>query len=260
MDLFPRSYHVLYDEILWYRANHRYAELCSISHENPGVYERRAERVKTILNDEFWPNPETINDPNTSYAKTQFSLGRAKYLLAQISPFAFSWRCDVFANVLAYLYGVIDDERATRVWRFLRQICIDKPYPVQVLYPVIQPGQPEWRDYFLVNLLNLPHHYHNGGIWPFVGGLWVRFLHQLGQKEHAWQALHSLAEFCQEGIDVEWEFNEWGHGQTGRPMGKPYQAWSAASYVAAYLQLQGEVCLLVDRKSEKAISSVLTRT
>ena len=36
------------------------------------------------------------------------------------------------------------------------------------------------------------------------------------------------------------EFTEWAHGLTGRPMGKAYQAWSAASYVAAYLRLHGE--------------------
>ena len=92
-------------------------------------------------------------------------------------------------------------------------------------------------------LQNLPYHYHNGGIWPFVGGLWVRFLLRIGERRHAKEALLSLAELCRSGIDRNWEFNEWAHGRTGRPMGKAYQAWSAASYVAAYLSLQGDTSI-----------------
>jgi hypothetical protein len=65
----------------------------------------------------------------------------------------------------------------------------------------------------------------------------VRFLAQKGMTELAHQELDSLAEACRQGIYGEWEFNEWLHGQTGRPMGKAHQAWSAASYVSAYTAL-----------------------
>jgi hypothetical protein len=131
------------------------------------------------------------------------------------------------------------------VWRFLRGVGIDQPFPVKVLYPAVRPGAPDWRDYFLVNLQNLPNHYHNGGIWPFVGGLWVRFLLQLGLRQEAEDSLRRLALLCRDGIERPWEFNEWAHGVTGRPMGKAYQAWSAASYVAACLCFQGDTGLEV---------------
>jgi len=93
----------------------------------------------------------------------------------------------------------------------------------------------------VTNLLNLPEHYHNGGIWPFIGGLWVRFLAQIGRTELAHQELNALAQACRLGIYEEWEFNEWLHGQTGRPMGKAHQAWSAASYISAYKALYHEL-------------------
>ena len=54
-----------------------------------------------------------------------------------------------------------------------------------------------------------------------------------------------LAELCRQGMESEWEFTEWAHGTTGRPMGKAYQSWSAASYIAAYLRLQGETIVEV---------------
>ncbi len=85
--------------------------------------------------------------------------------------------------------------------------------------------------------MNLPHHYHNGGIWPFIGGLWVRYLDRMGRHELAHRELQALAETCRQGLRGEWEFNEWLHGLTGRPMGKAHQAWSAASYAQAYLEV-----------------------
>lgn len=239
-DLFPRSYNVLYDEVLWYRANVDYANLRAALGLPIEASLNRAARVRQILNEQFWPTPETIRDSVESFARTQFNLGRAQYLIAQITPFGFSWRCDVFANVIASLYGVLAPDRADRVRQFLQQVGVDQPYPVRVLYPSIRPGEPDWRDYFLVNLQNLPDHYHNGGTWPFVGGLWVRFLDRLGHHAAAEDALHRLAQLCRTGLDREWEFTEWAHGVTGRPMGKAFQAWSAASYVAAYLRFHGD--------------------
>lgn len=253
-DLFPRSYNVLYDEVLWYRANVDFVELRKLNNRPVDRYINRAARIRTILNEQFWPTPETLQQTSETFAQTQFNMGRARYLIAQITPFGFGWRCDVFGNIIASLYGVLNDERADRVRQFLRQISIDHPHPVKVLYPAIHPGAPDWRDYFLVNLQNLPHHYHNGGIWPFVGGLWVRFLDRLGHHEHAREALTRLAQVCRDGIEREWEFNEWAHGETGRPMGKAYQAWSAASYVAAYLRFQGDTSIEVAEKRPDEIT------
>ncbi len=243
MDLFPRSYNVLYDEVLWYRATVDFARLLKLNERPIERYTSRAARIRKLINLQFWPTTETMRDKVESFAETQFNLGRTRYLIAQITPFGFSWRCDVFANIIASLYGLLSDTRAWRVFQFMRGVGIDHPYPVRVVYPSIRPGEPDWRDYFLVNLQNLPDHYHNGGIWPFVGGLWVRFLLRLGRRPEAEDSLHRLAECCRQGIEKEWEFNEWSHGRTGRPMGKSYQAWSAASFVAAYLCFQGDTSL-----------------
>jgi glycogen debranching enzyme len=35
------------------------------------------------------------------------------------------------------------------------------------------------------------------------------------------------------GVRGEWEFNEWFHGVSGRPMGFPEQSWSAAMFLYA---------------------------
>ena len=149
----------------------------------------------------FWPStaPEQT-EGIPSFSDVQFGLGDARYLVAQISPFSFSWRCDVYANLLAYLMNLVDRERAMMTFRFLWGVGVNEPWPVKNLYPPVQAGDPEWRDYFTVNLLNLPNHYHNGGIWPFIGGLWVRYIHKLGMTGLARRELVKLARLCSQGV------------------------------------------------------------
>ena len=187
----------------------------------------------------FWPTTHKTDDlPPVTFAEQQFSVGDASYLLAEITPFSFSWRCDVIGNILAFLYNVLDIERARTAFNFMWGVGVNEPFPFANIYPAVQSGDPDWRSYYTVNLLNLPHHYHNGGIWPFIGGLWVRFIHRLGMSDIAARELYKLAEINRRGKTCEWEFNEWAHSITGRPMGKRFQAWSAASYIRACHELQ----------------------
>ncbi len=232
-DLFGRNYNVLYDEILWYRANVCFARLMEMlgDEENAGNYLRWAQVIKQEILLNFWPSTKQHLGHSSSFAERQYSLGDARYLIAQVTPFDFSWRCDVYGNVLAYLYNVLDQEKATQAFRFMWGVGVNEPYPVCNVYPAVNPGDPDWRPYYTVNLLNLPDHYHNGGIWPFVGATWVQFVHKLGLTILAKKELYNLACLNKLGINTEWEFNEWVHGRTGRPMGKIYQAWSAAQYI-----------------------------
>lgn len=119
-------------------------------------------------------------------------------------------------------------------------VGVNDPWPAVNLYPPVNTGDPSWRPYYTVNLLNLPHHYHNGGIWPFIGAEWVRFISRLGLRDIAHQELYRLALLNKKGTHQDWEFNEWYHGVTGRPMGKAYQAWSAAGFIKVCHELEIE--------------------
>ncbi len=243
-DLFGRSYNVLYDEVLWFRANVCYGQILEFrgDHARAADYLRWSQHIRGKILSMFWPTTRGNDDggPVRGFADRQFSLGDTSYLLAEITPFAFNWRCDVFGNVLAFLTNLLDIDRARLAFRFMWGVGVNEPHPVANLYPVVQAGDPDWRAYYTVNLLNLPHHYHNGGIWPFVGGMWVRFIHRLGLHEVACRELYRLAEVNRLGRDHEWEFNEWVHGQTGRPMGKAYQAWSAACFIRACQEVEAD--------------------
>jgi len=234
-DLFGRSYNILYDEILWYRSNVCFGRMLEMlgEHEQAGEYIRWSQVIKKEIVQNFWPTTQQQLFQSVSFAEKQFTLGDTSYLIAQTTPFDFSWRCDILGNVLAFLHGTIDSEKAHRTFKFMLGVGVNNPFPVANVYPVVSPGDPDWRPYYTVNLLNLPNHYHNGGIWPFVGGFWVKFINKLGFKDVAISELYKLALINKEGINEEWEFTEWAHGTTGKPMGKAYQAWSAAQYISA---------------------------
>jgi glycogen debranching enzyme len=95
---------------------------------------------------------------------------------------------------------------------------------------------PLWRPYMGRHRQNLMHQYHNGGLWPFVGGFWVMALSRLGLRDEADVALHRLAQAnAQDG----WRFTEWFHGRTLAPMGMDGQSWNAATWLLARRELQG---------------------
>lgn len=249
-DLFGRSYNVLYDEVLWYRTNVCYGRILEFlgDYDRAADYLRWSQHIRHRVLDSFWPattpyaaSVPPADTPHVStnrFADRQFGLGDTHYLLAEITPFSFNWRCDTYGNILAFLMHLLDVDRARTAFRFMWGVGVNTPWPVANLYPVVQAGDPDWRAYYTVNLLNLPHHYHNGGIWPFIGGMWVRFIHELGFHEVACRELVQLARLNQLGLTHDWEFNEWAHGVTGRPMGKAYQAWSAASFIKACHELE----------------------
>lgn len=57
--------------------------------------------------------------------------------------------------------------------RAIARLEADAPHPVRVTWTPIEQEQWHWRTYMGRHGPNTPHRYHNGGIWPFVGGYWA---------------------------------------------------------------------------------------
>ncbi len=139
---------------------------------------------------------------------------------------------DSLGNLLAILSGVASPIQADTILEFVRRYGLAEQ-PICAIYPPVQPGDQDWRDYY--GSLNTPNRYHNGGIWPFIGGFYIGALVKCGRMNEAVSSLHSLARLNRQG-----EFNEWHHGETGEPLGVCGQGWSAGMYVyARYCVLRG---------------------
>ncbi len=207
-----------------------------------GLHEK-ADLVKNAINRYFWYEGDgrmlrhIAHSFSTESPQEQDSLGRKRYLpekkklpdeqyyLPYLGFRAVGEWFDSLGNLLAILAGVADDRQTAIILDFIdRHNLADAP--MRSLTPVIMPGDPDWRDYY--GMLNVPHAYHNGGIWPFIGGFYVAALVAAGRMSHAEAALHRLAE-----LNLAGEFNEWHHGETREPMGVQDQAWSAGMFLFA---------------------------
>jgi len=104
-----------------------------------------------------------------------------------------------------------------------------------VLHPLTRQHEL-WRRYMERHQQNLVHQYHNGGIWPFVGGFWAMALARLGRRDQAQSVLLGLA---QANAAHGWRFTEWFHGRTLEPRGMPGQSWNAAGFLLAQRMLDG---------------------
>jgi len=152
-------------------------------------------------------------------------------------PYHTFWRfgrwCDALGNLLAILCGVASVSQARTILDYMARSGMARPYPTKAIHPPITPQDDDWRGYYRKYRLNLPYQYHNGGIWPFIGGFHAAALVKAGRLREAEAMLQKLAEANTKGKEGEWEFNEWLHGKTGKPMGMAKQAWSAGMFLYA---------------------------
>lgn len=243
-DLLANRYNVLYDNALWYAAHLAMGYLAGALGEDGQHFFDEAHDCRQKLNLLLWVGPEVerdlgwveVNRKEWLYPlkRTETELVARPYYLPYVAFRDYADRCDTLGNMLAILFGVADQTQTDKILDYVYGVGLDQPYPVRVLYPVINPGERDWRHYYRVRNLNEPDHYHNGGIWPFVGGFYVAALVKAGRLAEAERQLARLAELNHLGHQAPWEFNEWFHGVSGRPMGFAGQSWSAAMYVYAY--------------------------
>ena len=152
-------------------------------------------------------------------------LTREQFYLPYIGFRAVGEWFDTLGNLLAILAGVASEDQTAAILDFIERHALDAA-PACALTPVIRPGDADWREYYAE--LNAPHRYHNGGVWPFIGGFYVAALVKAGSLTKAAAAFDRLTALNRAG-----EFNEWHHGETLQPLGVRAQAWSAGMYLYA---------------------------
>jgi len=258
MDLLAVRYNVLYDNVLYGAALRAAAEMASVCDREQMSYRSMAAAVFERLNLLFWVDRcwvpahfaehlERLKQIRLEWYMLYHNVGTISsrpFYLPYVAFREYGDYCDTLGNLFAVLFGLADDHRADHIMRYLYQVGVAQPFPSKAIHPPIFPGSSDWRDYYRSRNLNLPHQYHNGGIWPFIGGFHVAALVKMGWMREAENLLGDLAAANQLGVHKEWEFNEWLHGETGHPMGYALQAWSASMYIYAHhAVMTGEVPL-----------------
>jgi glycogen debranching enzyme len=219
-DIMPRSGFVLYTNALWYFVKRLYR----IAH---------ARETRENFNGLFHPFSAGLAEYRRARLLNDYVLrgGQDRDLYLSFVNFSFfGEEGDVFGNVLAVLLGLADVRARGRTLDALRKARVSDPYPVRAVTRPIKQGSALWRPYMARHRQNYAWQYHNGGIWPMVGGFWVAALAAAGRAEQAKDELVKLARAC---AVQNWSFTEWLHGKTLAPRGMPGQSWNAAAFLMA---------------------------
>jgi len=151
-----------------------------------------------------------------------------------------SERFDLLGNSLAILSGTASPTRAEVMISWIEEECADMRKRGELavdlppnFFPFIRPEDPDWHERYSV--YNNPGEYHNGGIWPFICGLYVAALVAAKRYELAGKKLMALTHLIKTSNDrnIDFGFNEWLKAQNGRAMGQNWQTWSASLYLYA---------------------------
>jgi glycogen debranching enzyme len=227
-DIMPRSGFVLYSNALWYRVKRLYGLA-------------GAELTRRHFNQLFLPSDRDAPEYRRLRLLAHYARRKRSFpdlYLSFVNLAAAGDEGDVFGNVLAALFGLADGARVAAMLRAIERAQAGAAHPVRVTCRPIPPGDPLWRPYMSRHQQNFAHQYHNGGIWPMVGGFWVSALAGAGKRQAARGELLRLA---RANAVNGWEFNEWFHGLTGKPSGMPRQSWNAAAFLLAKRSLEARL-------------------
>lgn len=219
-DIMPRSGFVLYTNALWYLVKRLFA----LEH---------GDSTRDNFNALFHPFSAGLVEYRRARLLNDYVLDSARNRDLYLSFVNFSFfgeEGDVFGNVLAVLSGAADHSAARRTIDALLAARVHEPYPVRAVVEPIRKSSALWRPYMARHRQNLVWQYHNGGVWPFMGGFWIAALERVGRRAEAAADLVKLARACEKR---GWAFMEWLHGRTGAPRGMRGQSWNAAAYLMA---------------------------
>jgi glycogen debranching enzyme len=219
-DIMPRSGFVLYTNALWYFVKRLYRL------DNSG-------QTRDNFNGLFHPFSAAIAEYRRARLLNDYVLKSARnrdLYLSFVNFTFFGEEGDVFGNILAVLLGLTDAEAGKRTLDALLKARVGDPYPVRAVTRPIKQGSSLWRPYMARHRQNLVWQYHNGGIWPMVGGFWIAALAAAGRTDLAANEIVKLARVC---ARRDWSFTEWFHGKTLAPRGMPGQSWNAAAFLIA---------------------------
>gem|GEM_PF-4985887 len=252
-DQMMRHHHVMSMEALRILALEHLASLCEEVREQSKAKNLRdhIRALKERINRDFWFSSDNIEALMTHESKQDpgyFSGDREnivkavkqnspRFFQSYLAPYELTvdhvYRFDTFANIIALLARVPDAQQAQDIFSYIHN------HGLKATDPVIEPGHKDWHPFYGKGK-NTPYRYHNGGIWPFINGLYIQALVAYGKMEEAREALGELAELVhQPGTDLqnpEWGFGEYYKGDTQQSGedSNDHQAWSAAGFLYAY--------------------------
>lgn len=256
-DEYLHNGYVLYDQLLYLQCQRTLFRVHAAVHgSSDHVLQEKFSRLRHLIRANYWFGGGAASDD--AYHEVLYRKGLQaachcadRHWMPSFSPSGYGYRFDAFANVLASLLGVADDEQRGKVDAFIAGELINDGMPLlPAFHPVIEPLDEDWEHLqmmFSYTFKNKPYEFHNGGLWPMVTGFYVADLayrHKTREARRYLQAIHRANAMVMDG--EAWGFPEYIHGQKLTPGGVRHLGWSAAGAIIAHRALDGQRVLRID--------------
>ena len=147
----------------------------------------------------------------------------ADHLVAGVAPGVVETQFDGFGNALACLLDVGSVDQRRKAMHHAASIARFDLVPA--FHPAIEPGDTRYAQLLRMGSRNVPGRYHNGGLWPMIGGFWSLAAARLGDEALADRFASGVRQANEHG------FPEYLDARDGSPGGTRDQAWSAAAQI-----------------------------
>jgi GH15 family glucan-1,4-alpha-glucosidase len=228
--------YILYDQLL-----RLWALRCFDTLFPNEVVTRKIKKITQKITENYRKHP-IKND--AYHPKAYKSLRKKKYWVASFSPSGYQKQYDAFANALALILKVDQDNFADTVISYSEELRNSlKLKLLPAFWPVITETDADWNllaNNYKYEFRNIPYEFHNGGTWQLVNGFYGLGLVANNKTDEAEEVLNQINEI---NATANWSFYENFNTDTGNTSGVSHCAWSAAAAVMLHQALQGKKLL-----------------
>lgn len=159
------------------------------------VEDEKLSQVEQAIESNFWLTTMSEDRYHRRLYDDESKVRVSRYWEAGFSPGRYYRMFDAAGNGLALLLGLGDDLQVSSIDDYLQELMSDLGHHlVPAFWPVINPGDEldsDLRQNYAYSFKNVPHHFHNGGIWPIMMGWLAIGLRSRGQVTTPDQMLKS---------------------------------------------------------------------
>lgn len=238
-DEYMQHGYVLYDQLLRIWA----LELAGKYYQRNDWLEK-AGSIRKVIRENYWNDVEDASQLYAPNLLHQLKKAPRNFWLMGFNPARVYQQFDLAANALALLLNLGNAQQNHTVLTYIRQLVQEQSFLLPSFAPAIEANDflmAELKDNYAYEFRNIPHEFHNGGLWPVWNGWMSAALMQHNEPNMA----NQLTTYMQQANTLNTNGDKWGfyenfHGTTKVPIGVQYCTWSASGFVMAEAYRQGK--------------------